>query len=215
MKDFKHSQRELQNLALGDVMKKLKEFKRKVENNIIVKIIKWIMYIIVLMILFVIIVQKVTNNNLSIGGFRMFVIVSESMRGEYDIGDVLISKSASEDEINVGDNITYLGTKSSLKGLIITHKVINKETRDGKTYFITKGLANAVEDPEIEYSQIYGKVVYKFIFLSFLAKLMGNQLSYYILFVVVALIISIEVMTAMFSHDDDEDDEEGDGDRGK
>ena len=212
MKDFKHSQRELQNLALGDVMKKLRELKRKIENNIFVKIIKWLVYIVILMILFVIVVQKATNNNLSIGGFRMFVIISESMKGEYDIGDVLLSKKVSEDEINVGDNVTYLGKKSSLKDKIITHKVVGKEEVNGKTYFTTKGLANVAEDPEIEYSQIYGKVVYKFVFLTFLAKLMNNQLSYYVLFVAVALIISIEIASAMFSHDDDE---EGDGDTGE
>ena len=91
-------------------------------------------------------------------------------------------------------------------------EVVKKETKDnGEVYFTTKGIANQIEDPEISYSQIYGKVVYKFVFLSALAKLMNNQISYYILFVIVAMIISIEVMSAMFHHDDDE---EGDGDRG-
>ena len=140
-------------------MKKLKEFKEKIENNIIFKIIKALLYIFVIMILFIIIVQKVSKNNLSIGGFRIFIVASESMKGEYDIGDVLISKSVKEDEINVGDNVTYLGKAKNFEGIIVTHKVMNKEKRDGKTYFITKGLANNIEDPEIEYSQIYGKVI--------------------------------------------------------
>lgn len=193
-------------------MKKIKKIKDKIENNIIFRIIKWILYIVVLLILFVIIVQRVTNNNISIGGFRMFMIVSESMKDEYEIGDILISKSVPADEINIGDNITYLGEKDTLKGLIITHKVIEKEERDGEVFLTTKGTSNLVKDPEISYSQVYGKVIYKFVLLSMLAKLMNNQLSYYIIFVLVAMIISIEVMSTMFHTEDDE--EEGDGDRG-
>lgn len=212
MKDFKHLQKELQNLVLGDIMKKLKKLKEKIENNIIFRIIKWILYIVLVLILIVIIVQKVSNNNISIGGFRMFMIVSESMKGEYDIGDILISKSVPANEINVGDNITYLGEKDSLKGLIITHKVVEKDERDNEVFFTTKGNANLVKDPEISYSQVYGKVVYKFVLLSMLAKLMNNQLAYFIIFIIVAMIISIEVMSTMFHTEEDE--EEGDGDRG-
>ena len=43
-----------------------------------------------------------------------------------------------------------------------------------------------------------------------LAKAMSNQLTYYVMFVAVAIIISIEVMSAMFARDEIE---EGDGDR--
>ena len=193
-------------------MKKLKKLKEKIENNIIFRIIKWILYIVLVLILIIIIVQKVSNNNISIGGFRMFMIVSESMKGEYDIGDILISKSVPANEINVGDNITYLGEKDSLKGLIITHKVVEKDERDNEVFFTTKGNANLVKDPEISYSQVYGKVVYKFVLLSMLAKLMNNQLAYFIIFIIVAMIISIEVMSTMFHTEEDE--EEGDGDRG-
>lgn len=193
-------------------MKKIKNIKEKIENNIVFRLIKWIIYIVVVLLLIIIIVQKVTNNNLSIGGFRIFMIVSESMKDEYDIGDVLVSKSVPSNEINVGDNITYLGEEGALRGLIITHKVVNKDEREGEVFFTTKGLANYVEDPEISYDQVYGKVIYKFVLLSALAKMMNNQLSYYIIFVLVAMIISIEVMSSMFHTEEDE--EEGDGDRG-
>jgi signal peptidase len=209
MKDFKKLRIRLQNLVLGDNMKKIKEIKNKIENNIFYKIFKAILYIIVVLILIVIIVQKVTKNNLSVGGYRMFVIVSESMKGEYDIGDVLISKSVNSDEIKVGDNVTYLGKEGSFKDLIITHKVIDINERDGKTYYITKGLANEIEDPEIEYSQIYGKVIYKFFTLSILAKLLNNNVIYYIIFVIVAIIMSIEISSILIHP---EDDEEGDED---
>ena len=178
--------------------KKISEIREKVENSFVYKIFRSILYAFVALLLVVIVVQRVSNNNLSIGGFRVFMIVSESMKGEYDIGDILVSKSVSEDKINVGDNVTYLGEEKELKGLIITHKVIKKYTKDGEVIFVTKGLANEVEDPSIRYDQIYGKVIYKTYALSFIAKLMNNKLTYYVLFTFIALIMSIEITSAIF-----------------
>lgn len=180
------------------MMGKFSRIREKIENNIVYKVIRSILYAFVALLLIVIVVQRVSNNNLSIGGFRVFMIVSESMKGEYDIGDILISKKVDAIDIKVGDNVTYLGEEAELKGLIITHKVMKKYGKDGKTYFVTKGLANEIEDPEIEYEQIYGKVVYKSIILSIIAKMMNNKLTYYILFSMIALIMSIEITSAIF-----------------
>ena len=90
-------------------MEKFRQFRQKIEDNIIYKVIRSILYAFVALLLVVIIVQRVSNNNLSIGGFRVFMIVSESMKGEYDIGDILVSKNVSADKIEIGDNVTYLG----------------------------------------------------------------------------------------------------------
>ena len=188
-------------------MKKLKEIKTKIEENIIYKVTRIVLYIFVALLLLVIIVQKLTNNNLSIGGVRVFMIISESMKDEYEIGDILISKKVPVEEINIGDNVTYLGEERQLKNLIITHKVVEKRQMGNDTYFVTRGLANNMSDPEIRYDQIYGIVVYKTIILSFIAKLMNNQLSYYILFTLVALIISIEIVSSLFDFDKEKEED--------
>lgn len=185
-------------------MNKIISIKEKIEKNIVFKIARALLYVFVGLLLFVLIVQKVTNNNLSIGGIRIFMIVSESMKDEYEIGDILVSKKVPVEEINIGDNVTYKGEKMQLKGLVITHKVVEKRQMGDETYFVTRGLANNVSDPEIRYDQIYGKVIYKTIFLSAIAKLMNNQLTYYILFTLVALIISIEIVSAIFVSDEKE-----------
>ena len=189
-------------------MGKLKNIKNTIENNIIYKIVRIFLYIVVALLLIIIVVQKATNNNLSIGGFRVFMIISESMKDEYEIGDILISKHADAEDINIGDNVTYLGSQGQLKGLIITHKVVEKKQKGSEYYFVTRGIANSIDDPEISYSQIYGKVVYKMVFLSFIAKLMNNQLTYYILFTLVALIVSIEIVSSLYIRDGKEEDEE-------
>ena len=189
-------------------MEILKNIKQKIESNIVYKIFRAALYSIVFTLLIIIIVQKVTNNNLSVGGIRVFMIVSESMKGEYEIGDILISKNVPVEEINVGDNVTYMGETGALKGIIVTHKVVEKMETGTDVYFTTKGIANDVEDPRIRYDQIFGKVVYKTVILSAIAKLMNNQLTYYILFTLVALIISIEIASSIFSKDNGESEDD-------
>ena len=187
-------------------MRRIRHLWNKINDSIFVKIFKGLLYLVVVLLLIVIIVQKVSNNTISVGGFRVFMVVSESMKDEYNIGDILISKQAPAEDINVGDNVTYYGEK--LNGLIITHKVVAKEERNGTVYYTTKGIANSSADPEITYDLIYGKVIYKTFLLSALAKLMNNQLSYYLLFVTVALIISIDIVSAMFDDSDEEKEED-------
>ena len=187
-------------------MKKIRDFRDKIEKNIIFKIGKVLLYILVVMLLFVIIVQKVTNNNLAIGGYRVFMVASGSMKPEYVVGDVLFSKTETASNINIGDNVTYKGEKGNLKGMIITHKVIEKEEREGKVYYVTKGLANNAKDPEITYEQIYGKVAYKTVVLSLIGRVMSKPWSYYVLCTIVALIVSIEAVSNIFASKREEDD---------
>ena len=196
-------------------MKRFIEIRERIEENIITKIVKGALFVVAILLLVVIGVQRVSNNSLSIGGFRVFMIVSESMKDEYEIGNILIEKSVSPDEIDIGSNITYLANSKELSGMVITHKVVKKEKRDGQTYFVTKGIANLIEDPEISYDQVYGKVIYKTVLLSYLGKLMSKPSSYYILFMIVGFIVSIEIVSSMFSARREEELEEEEGNGGE
>ena len=157
-------------------MKKLKEIKSKIENNkalyIFCKIVKVLFSIFLAIALAVVLIQKFFNNK-AIMGYRVFSVASESMKDEYSIGDIIIIKEEEASKLKVGDNVTYIGQKSNLNGLIITHKIVSIRKDNNDYYYVTKGTSNEVEDPEIAYSQIYGKVVYKNVIL--LVKLVHQK----------------------------------------
>lgn len=187
-------------------MKKLID---KIKNNkvlsIIFKIIKVIVYIVLIALLFVIVVQKVTRNNFSIGGVKVFTVVTGSMKPEYVEGDMLISKSVPSSEIKVGDNVVYHGEKGDMAGKTVTHKVIDIREENGVVYYKTKGTANQIEDPEIKYDQIYGKIVFKLPLLSKLSRLMLNVYAYYILTTIMGLLVSIQLVRVIFDKENDEE----------
>lgn len=185
----------------------------KLRENKALKIIGNILYyllvILVLLILVVVLLQRFTNNNASIGGIRIFNIVTESMVPEYEVGDILISKSIDPSKIEVGDDLVYLGATDSFQGKIVTHRVIGIEQEDGKYKFHTKGIANTVEDPVVSEEQVYGVIIYKTHILSFISKIINNLYGFYFLiFMPLAILIIVKIVKIHNEKEDEEDDDD-------
>lgn len=168
-----------------------------------------IVFFVVLLILLVVILQRVSSNNQSLGGYRIFSVITESMLPKYEVGDILIVKEIEPSNIKVGDDITYKGEKDSFAGKVVTHQVISIEKKeDGAYKIITKGLANSEEDPEITDNQVYGKVIYKTKILGLIGRITQNiYVFYFIIFVPIALIIFKQIRNIIRDDDDDLDDD--------
>ena len=149
--------------------------KFKILWDIIVKLVT----LLIVLISLIIIVQKVTNNKESFLGYRIFRVQTGSMIPKYQIGDVILVKKQDVDKIKVGDDVTYLGESSSVKGILITHRVIDIQEVDGKKEFHTQGIANNLEDPVVHGNQINGVVQFKMPILTLLCKLLNNKYIFY------------------------------------
>ncbi len=189
----------------------MKEKIQKIRNNKILKIISNIIYTIlfisVVLMLVIVIMQRTSNNEIAFGGYRIFVVATESMVPKYQVGDVLLAKEVNPEELKVGDDIVYNGKEGSFKGKIVTHQIvaINKEEENFR--ITTKGLANTAEDPEITQEQIIGKVIYKIKLLSIFQKAASNNyIFFFIIFVPIALITFRQMRNAIYSEEDEEED---------
>ena len=173
------------------MLEKIKDLKENKVLKTIWNILYTLMFIIVVLMLIVVVMQRVTNNNITIGGIRMFSVATGSMIPVYNVGDVLISKEVEPEKIKVGDDIVYQGEKGSYNGKVITHRVISIEKQeDGNYKIITQGVANNAQDPEIDQTQVYGKIICKLHILSFLGKLTRNiYVFYFIIFIPVAILV--------------------------
>lgn len=147
----------------------------KVLWNILSKIIT----ILIIFVSIIIVVQKVTNNKESFFGYRIFRVQTGSMIPKYNIGDVILVKEKDIDKIKVGDDVTYKGESGSVKGLLVTHRVIDIEEVEGKKAFHTKGIANNLEDPVVSGNQINGVVQTKLYILSLICLLLNNKYVFY------------------------------------
>ena len=168
-----------------------------------------IVTIILVILIAVIVTQRVSNNQKAIAGFRVFNVITESMVPEYKVGDTILTKTVNPSELKIGDDITYMGKKDPFKGMIITHRIVKIEKQeDGKYLIQTKGLANDIEDPEINESQVYGKVIYKIKTISFLNGIIGNLFGmYFAIFIPFGIITFVEFILYKRDKETEEDDD--------
>ena len=165
----------------------MKERIDKLKNNrgfqIFGKIVSIIITVILVLMLSVVVVQRFSNNRFNLGGYVIYTVETGSMVPEYNVKDLILTCQKKPNEINIGDDIVYVGKENSVAGKIVTHRVIKKHEENGKYYFTTKGIANELSDPEIDDTQILGVVRHKLILLSFCSHIINN--SFGLLFLIV------------------------------
>ena len=165
--------------------------KKKYEKKLIIKRLLKIVYVPIIagIILITILAgyKKYVKheNNISILGFRQYVVATGSMEPEYNIGDVIIIREKPEEEIKIGDIINY----TSENGIdTITHRVVDIIEKDGQNYYKTKGDNNNSEDSKlVDYSQVKGTLVFKISKLGTVITKMFTGTGITILFAVIIL----------------------------
>jgi signal peptidase I len=165
------------------------------ENNktmkTIVRTAKVLLTIFVVLVLLTVILQKLSNNKITLFGNGIYTIVSESMLPEYEIGDMFLAREVKKEDIKVGDDIVYLGKVDSYKDKVITHRVVRIDSK-----IHTKGINPAItmEDPAIDYDQVYGRVVYRLTLLSIFSKIMNNNIVFYMfIFIPLTFLVFLDI----------------------
>ena len=155
--------------------------------------------------LLTVVIQRVSNNRISIGGVRVFTVLSESMKPVYNVWDIVITKDVQPKDLKIGDDITYKGLTGDVKGKIITHRIenINYDEETHQYKFITRGIANVAQDDELSENQILGKVVYKTFLLSLFSKASRNTVVFILfVFIPLAIYITIEMVNIVLEKND-------------
>ena len=178
----------------------------------VISVIKFILTTLIIIIIGVILIQRFSNNNMSLGGYRIFTVVTESMVPKYQVGDVILIKEEEKSNIQIGDDVTYMGKIGSYADKIVTHQVIGIEIgNDGLLKFHTKGIANEDEDPLVSEEQIYGVVQAKLQIVTFLNGIINNMYGMYFLIIIPLAIIMFTEFKSFkeekidYDEDDDED----------
>lgn len=179
--------------------KKEKKIKQKKPNSILKIfgiVIKICVLVFMAMFALIICMQRFSDNNLSIFNYRLFSVASGSMAPKYVIGDVILCKKVDLHTLNVGDDITYLGTSGTFKNKVVTHRILRIEEVDGKLEFHTKGIASTRIDPIVKEEQVYGKIVTELRFLSWLYKFIITPNGFYIcIFIPLTILLGSEIIS--------------------
>lgn len=106
--------------------------------NIIVNILIVMIFVISVFVLSVTLTTK-SQGVPNLFGYAPMTVISDSMEPTYEVGDLIIGEVVEPgDTFEVGDIVTF---QQEINGQIAlnTHRIVEIEERDGKTYYTTKG----------------------------------------------------------------------------
>ena len=119
---------------------------------------------------------KKSDSGISIGGYRVYDILTGSMSPTIKPGNLVVVKETLPNEVKKNDVITF---KSDITNNVTTHRAIDIVNSDGKTEFITKGDANNTQDPvSLDEKLLVGKVIFQIPYLGgILRSLQNNKIT--------------------------------------
>ncbi|ERJ11228.1 signal peptidase I [Haloplasma contractile] len=91
-------------------------------------------------------------------GYKLFIVLSDSMKPKFEAGDIVISKVVNSESLQSGDTVTFYVND----GTVVTHQIQGKTVHESKDAFITKGINvdQADEDPVLA-SNVIGKYLFR------------------------------------------------------
>lgn len=110
----------------------------------------------------------------SIAGYSAFTVLTGSMQRDIPKDSLVITKTVDPDELQVGDDITFMSSETTT----VTHRIVDiEENHDntGQRYFTTQGIMNPEPDAEpVSEVNLVGKVVYHSYILGVIFKFIRN-----------------------------------------
>lgn len=76
-----------------------------------------------IMIFTVLSVTMVNKENATLFGYKPYIVLSDSMNTEFQVGDMAISKQVDPSTLQPGDIITYRSIDPANYGEMVTHKI--------------------------------------------------------------------------------------------
>ena len=111
----------------------------KIKTNKILKsiwkTIKIVIGTILAIIITIIMIQRISNNNKSLLGYRLFTVATGSMEPKYNVGDMILVKEIEPKDIKLHDDVTYKSNDPELNNMFITHQVIEIKKIMENTHF--------------------------------------------------------------------------------
>lgn len=169
-----------------DILKKILKLSLKILYDILI--------VFCVLLILVVVWQVVTDNNESIGGYRLFRIISGSMVPEYNVDEVVVCKDTESEDIKIGDVIVYRGKTGELTNRLIMHEVIDKKEVEGKLIFNVKGIQNTTGDPDVYESQVLGVVIHRSRILTWLYHLATSTYSSFVIIVILVINVFISFL---------------------
>ena len=180
---------------------KSNQSKAKKIYNAVSTVIVALIFVFMIVVVAVMLVQKNNGGETELFGYRMYDVLTDSMSGTIEPGDVIMCKSVEDvNALQVGDIITFKAPNGNYNE---THRIIEIVKNDDGTvkYFKTKGdNAKEADKWELAPENVKAKYVKKSVFIGGLRRFMKHWYGY-VTVVVIPLCVVFALIIAGFVKD--------------
>ena len=167
----------------------------------IVRHIKDFMFVLLVVVMCVVIVAISKGYRPKIAGYQLLRVLTYSMSPAIEENSLIIIREVPQEEIQVGDIITFVSEDPDLMGFYNTHRVnsiqIDEET--GEKSYITKGDKNTYIDIyPVSYDQVAGKYCYSVPFGQIIGQAIAALTDQRVYFVFIMLPLMICFLSYMW-----------------
>ena len=111
---------------------------------------------------FTIISVRTLGGNANILGYKPYIVLSDSMRDTFQVGDISVSKAVDPATLEPGDIVTFTSIDPDHHGEVVTHKIREITTYEGQPAFVTYGTTTGEDDAyPAPFDQVVGEYVFR------------------------------------------------------
>lgn len=111
---------------------------------------------------FTIISVNTVDRDAGIFGYKPFIVLSDSMKDTFEVGDIAVSRSVEPDTLQPGDIVTFRSIDPNNFGEVVTHKIREVTTYEGAPAFVTYGTTTNVNDTyPVPFEQVMGQYAFR------------------------------------------------------
>lgn len=136
--------------------------------------------------------SKKNNDTIpNIGPYKFMAVLSGSMSPTFNVYDMIVDKKISTESVKKGDVITFRQDDKN----IVTHRVIDIESKDGKVLLKTKGDANNVEDDAfVDSSKVEGIYLLRIPYGGLVVSKLRGPIGFVIVWILSIYVILSEIL---------------------
>lgn len=146
--------------------------------------------------LFTIISVNTVGKQKALFGYQPYIVLSDSMNGVFEVGDIVVSKEVDPETLKEGDIISFKSIDPNNYDLIVTHKIREVTTYENQKAFVTYGVHTDSDDAyPVPINKVLGCYQFRLPKLGYFFQFLKTPMGYFtLIFIPFMLLIGSEAI---------------------
>lgn len=148
----------------------------------------------VFIMIFTIVSVNTVGKDQKIFRYKPYIVLSDSMHGVFDVGDIVVSKEADTSDLKKGDIISFKSIDPNNYDTVVTHKIKGVTKYKGEKAFVTYGVNTGVKDAyPVPADRVIGEYQFRLPKMGYFFQFLKTPMGYFVLiFIPFMLLIGSE-----------------------